>query len=160
MKRLLIPLALATLAACGPGENANRSAADLSVVAATNALCRPTATGRQVTGCYLTLTASRDDTLLSVESEAAALAQVHESNLENNMMVMYELKAGLPLPAGQAVVLAPGATHIMMLGVREPLLMGDVVPLTLTFANARPVEITATVSQPAVAGSNAEHSRH
>ncbi len=161
MKRLLIPLVLATLAACGPGENANRSAADLSEVPATDALCRPTATGRQVTGCYLTLTASRDDTLLSVESEAAALAQVHESNMENNMMVMYELKAGLPLPAGQAVSLAPGGTHIMLLGVREPLEAGDVVRLTLTFASAAPVEVTATVGQPPMpASDDADHAGH
>ena len=64
------------------------------------------------------------------------------------MMMMRELEAGLPLPAGQAVSLAPGGDHIMLMGVTEPLKTGDTVPLTLTFANAPPVEVTATVGQP------------
>ncbi len=33
------------------------------------------------------------------------------------MMMMRELAAGLPLPAGQAVALAPGGNHIMLMGV-------------------------------------------
>ncbi len=159
MKRLLILSLLAATAACSP--SADKTAADLSVVSVTGAVCRPTPTGRQVTGCYLTLTASRDDTLLTAESRSSALAQVHQASLENNMMVMYEAKAGLPLPAGQAVSLAPGGNHIMLLGVKEPLAAGDTVPLTLTFATAKPVEIEATVGQPALPTTDAaDHSTH
>ena len=59
---------------------------------------------------------------------------------------------GLPLPAGQAVALAPGGNHLMLLGVQEPLVAGDTVALTLTFATSAPVEVTATVGQPATPG--------
>jgi len=123
------------------------------VVEVSDAICRPTPLGRQVSGCYLTVTASGDDTLLSVASPAGALAQIHSTRMENNMMVMYELKQGLPLPAGQAVTLAPGGDHIMLLGVREPLVTGDTVPLTLAFAQAGPVEVEASVGQPRLPGS-------
>jgi len=157
MKRLLILSAVLATTACSPSTE---TSADLAVVNVTGAICRPTPEGRQVTGCYLTLTASRDDTLMTAESTASALAQVHESSMENNMMVMYEAKAGLPLPAGQAVSLAPGGNHIMLLGVKEPLAVGDTVPLTLTFASAGPVEVEASVGQPALPEGKMDHSGH
>lgn len=141
------------LAACGqPSASGGAEAAGPVVVA--DALCRPTPNGRQVTGCYLTLTAPVDDTLVSVASPVAALAQVHEMRMESNMMMMRELEAGLPLPAGQAVALAPGGNHIMLMGVSDPLATGDTVPLTLTFAKAAPVEVTATVGQPPATGAD------
>lgn len=139
--------ACAGLAACGqPSGSGPASGAGPVVVA--DALCRPTPNGRQVTGCYLTLTAPTDDTLISITSPVAALAQIHESRMESNMMMMRELEDGLSLPAGHAVALEPGGNHIMLMGVKEPLRAGDTVALTLTFATAAPVEITVPVGQP------------
>lgn len=137
----------AGLAACTSGEKAPSGAA--GAVQVSEALCRPTPVGRQTTGCYLTLTAGADDRLLGAASAVAGRVQIHESRIESNMMMMRELKGGLPLPAGQAVELKPGGNHIMLLAVAEPLRIGDTVPLTLTFAEAPPVEVVARVGQPA-----------
>jgi len=160
MARALFPVVLiaiaGSLAACSPGEKIAPGAA--GAVQVSGALCRPTPVGRQTTGCYLTLTAVTDDRLMSVASPVAGRAQVHESRVESNMMMMNELKDGLPLPAGQAVALKPGGNHIMLLAVAEPLKAGDTVPLTLTFASAPPVEITAAVGQPALTDSG--HASH
>jgi copper(I)-binding protein len=146
---LLVVSAL-TLAGCGqPATSGQAEAAGPVVVA--DAICRPTPRGRQVTGCYLTVTSPVADTLVSVSTPAAALAQIHEMRMESNMMMMRELEAGLSLPAGEAVALAPGGNHIMLMGVGEPLKTGDAVPLTLTFATGRPVEVTAAVGQPPAA---------
>jgi copper(I)-binding protein len=150
LSSLALIAATASLSACGQPSASGSSAAAGPVVVA-DALCRPTPNGRQVTGCYLTLTAPADDTLVSVSSPIAALAQVHESRMESNMMMMRELDAGLPLPAGQAIALAPGGNHIMLMGVSAPLRAGQTVPLRLTFANARPVEVVAAVGQPPAA---------
>ena len=151
MPRALSPVVLialaAGLAACSPGEKAASDGA--AAVQVAGALCRPTPVGRQTTGCYLTLTAPTDDRLMTVSSPLAGRAQVHESRMESNMMMMHEVEGGLPLPAGQAVELKPGGDHVMLLGVAEPLKAGDTVPLTLTFASAPSLEITATVGQPA-----------
>lgn len=151
MARALFPIVLgmlaAGIAACSPEQEA-ASGPDGGVQVA-DALCRPTPNGRHTTGCYLTLTASADDRLIAVASPVASRVQVHESRMESNMMMMRELRDGLPLPAGQPVELKPGGNHLMLLGVTEPLKAGDSVPLTLTFASARPFEITATVGQPA-----------
>lgn len=151
-------VAVAGLAACGQGGAKGGGGAEAAAVQVTGALCRPTPPGRKVTGCYFTMTASTDDRLVSLSSEAAGRAQLHESKMENNMMVMYELKEGLALPAGQAVALEPNSRHVMLLGVKEPLKVGDTVPLTLTFASAPAVEIEATVAHPPVPGT--EHAGH
>lgn len=148
MIRVLIPaLALIGLAACQPAA----PQAGLARVEVTDALCRPTPNGRDVTGCYLTLTASTNDRLVSVASPASATAQVHEMKTEGGMMMMAELKDGLPLPAGEAVSLKPGGNHIMLIGLTAPLKAGDTVSLTLTFEHAEPLGVRATVGQPAPA---------
>ncbi|WP_332657521.1 copper chaperone PCu(A)C [Brevundimonas sp.] len=148
MNRTLAAAAsLLALAACNSGERAPAPGAPTVTVA--DALCRPTPKGRQTTGCYMTLTASGDDRLVSVESPRAKYVQIHESRMESNMMMMQQLRDGLPLAAGQATPLAPGGNHLMMLGVEEPLTTGETVTLKLTFATAAPVEVTARVAQPA-----------
>jgi copper(I)-binding protein len=134
MKRLLIPAALLTLTACNPTPAPEGPA----VVTTTDALCRPTPNGRAMTGCYLTLTASRDDRLVAVA---------------NGMMSMAELPDGLPLPAGEAVALQPGGNHIMLMALKQPLAEGEMVSLTLTFEHAPPMGVRAVVGQPPAAGS-------
>ncbi len=141
----LLALALLTLAACSP---AGSGAGDAATVQVSGAVCRPTPVGRQMTGCYLTLTSATADRLVSVASPDANLVQIHESRIESGMMMMRELREGLPLPAGETVALAPGGNHLMLLGVKEPLVAGDTVALTLTFEASPAVEVTAAVGQP------------
>ncbi|MBX9708817.1 MAG: copper chaperone PCu(A)C [Caulobacteraceae bacterium] len=155
----LIVSAGALLAACSAGEEkATTGETTAAAVTVTDVLCRPTPNGRQVTGCYMTLTAATNDTLVSVESPVAAMGQIHETRMESNMMMMRELEAGLPLPAAEAVQLKPGGNHIMLMGVREPLLAGQTLPLTLTFSSAAPMEVLAEVGQPPAAED--DHSGH
>ena len=142
----IFALALLALSACSGQPSGSGAAATVQVA---GTICRPTPVGRQTTGCYLTLTAAVDDRLASVASPAANIVQIHESRIESNMMMMRELREGLDLPAGQAVALAPGGHHLMLLGVKKPLVAGDTVTLILTFASSAPVEVTASVGQPA-----------
>jgi copper(I)-binding protein len=148
MNRILIPLAAVTLLAACSNEPKPVPAGEQSAVTVADAVCRPTPVGRQMTGCYLTLKTGADDRLLSVATPVAERAQIHESKIESNMMMMHELKEGLPLPAGQTVELKPGGSHIMLLGVGTPLVAGQTVALTLTFASAPPVVVQAPVGQP------------
>ncbi len=142
----ILAAALLTLTACSP--SGSDASGDQATVQVAGAICRPTPVGRQMTGCYLTLTTATADRLVSVSSPNAGMVQIHESRIESGMMMMGELREGLPLPAGQTVALAPGGNHLMLMGVKEPLVAGDTVALTLTFATSAPVEVTATVGQP------------
>ena len=145
----LLALALLTLAACSPGGAAGSGAA--ATVQVTDASCRPTPVGRRMTGCYLTLTAATADRLVTVSTPDANMVQIHESRIESGMMMMRELRDGLALPAGERVALEPGGTHLMLMGVTEPLVAGDTVAFTLTFESSPPLELTASVRQPPVA---------
>ncbi len=153
MRPLVLAASLVLLSAC----NATETVSPPSVVAPDEALCRPTPNGRNVTGCYVTLTASRNDRLVSVESPLAAQGQIHEMKIQNGIMSMAELKAGLALPAGEAVVLKPGGNHIMLIGLSQPLKAGETVLLSLSFETAPPVQVQARVGQPQVGSGSMHH---
>jgi len=142
IQRLLPLAALIALVACQPAGEAKVTVAE--------ALCRPTMPGRDVTACYLTLTAGADDRLVSASTAAANETQLHEMTTEGGVMRMGELEGGLPLPRGQAVKLAPGGNHLMLLGVKAPLQAGGTVTLRLTFEKAAPMDVTAQIGQPAL----------
>lgn len=155
MKHLLAALPLLALTACGqPAEKpAETSVAAPGTVTVADAWCRPTPNGAKVGGCYATLTAGSDDRLVSVSTAMAQSAQVHEMKTENGVMSMGHLPDGLPLPAGQKVELKPGGTHIMLMGLRDPLVDGGIASFTLTFEKAPPIGVHAAVKQPPVVDS-------
>ena len=61
-------------------------------------------------------------------------------------MRMRKLADGLDLPAGQAVALAPGGLHVMLVDLREPLRAGQTVRMRLRFQNAPPLDVEAPVA--------------
>ena len=162
--KLALAAAALSLAACNPSEPAKAPAAETSgpttaaAVTATDAWCRPSPNGAKTGGCYVTLIAATDDRLTSGSTPRAGSLQVHEMKTENGMMKMAELTAGLPLPAGQAVALAPGGNHLMLIDLTAPLVAGETVPLTFQFASAPAITVQAAVRQPAMAGM--DHGAH
>jgi copper(I)-binding protein len=50
---------------------------------------------------------------------------------------------GVDVPARAVVVLAPQGTHLMLMGLTQPLVAGERIPLTLQFAQAgkRPINV-------------------
>jgi copper(I)-binding protein len=96
---------------------------------------------------YITVTnnGTADDTLLSAKSPVAGNTQIHEMKMEGDVMKMNEVEGGLVIPAGQSVTLAPGGFHIMFMDLKEPLVEGSKVPVTLTFATAGTIEIELVV---------------
>ena len=160
--KLALAAAALSLAACNPSEPAKAPAAETptatAAVSATDAWCRPSPNGAKAGGCYVTLTAATDDRLTGGSTPRAGSLQVHEMKTENGMMKMAELTAGLPLPAGQAVALAPGGNHLMLIGLTAPLVAGETVPLTFQFASAPAITVQAQVRQPAMDGM--DHGAH
>lgn len=99
------------------------------------AWARSTMPGQDVSAVYLTLTSAVDAQIVEVRSEAAETVQVHEMTVENDIMRMRERK-GVPLPAGRAVRLQPGGTHLMLQQLKKPLAPGDQIALSLTWLGA------------------------
>jgi periplasmic copper chaperone A len=100
---------------------------------------------------YLTVTnQGAPDTLLGVASPVAASATLHESIADHGVMKMRPV-ASLPVAPGKPITLAPGGYHIMLTGLKHALVAGGSFPVTLTFAKAGAVTVTATVQAPGAA---------
>ena len=108
---------------------------------------RATPAGARTGAVYLTVTnkSHNGDRLLGVSSDVADKSQIHEMKVVDEIMEMREVSNGLPVPAGGSVVLKPGSSHVMLIGLKKPLTAGETIPLTLDFEKAGKVSITVPV---------------
>jgi copper(I)-binding protein len=92
----------------------------------------------QVGAAYLkiTNTGDADDRLIAAEGDAAERLELHTHLMEDGAMRMMEIDGGVPIPAGETVVFEPGAKHIMLIGLTDPLVEGETLTLDLVFENA------------------------
>ncbi len=149
-------LALPLLSACGEPDTAPAAAAlaaDAGVVVA-DVWCRETGPGARVGACYLSLTSGTADRFTAFTTPSAARPEIHTMSTEGGVMRMRPLPDGLALPAGETVVLRPGAEHLMLIDLAQPLRAGDSIPLTLTFETAPALTVNAEVRQMAAAAAH------
>ena len=138
MKRFLVP-ALVVLAAAG----------EASSIRIDGAWARPTAGGAKNGAAYMTIEdTGSPDKLLGASTPVAETVEVHETIHDNGVMKMRPT-GSLPLEAGNPVAMVPGGRHIMLMGLKAPLKVGDTFPMTLRFEHAAPITVTVTVEQPA-----------
>lgn len=136
------------------------TAAQAQGVSVENPWARATVPGQRATGAFMQLQSKEGAKLVGGASSVAGVVEVHEMKLDGGVMKMRAVAGGLDLPAGQTVELKPGSYHIMLMDLKAPLEVGSVVPLTLTFKDAKgaesKVEVKAKVSmQPPMAASGA-----
>ena len=108
---------------------------------------RATPGGAKTGAVYMTLDnkSGTADRLTGVSSDVAEKLQIHEMKVENGVMKMREIAGGLPIPASGSVVLKPGSYHVMLIGLKKPLTLGEKFPLTLTFEKAGNISVTVPV---------------
>ena len=94
------------------------------------AWARATVPGQLASGAYMSLISDRNARIVGVETPAAALAQIHTMAMRGTTMTMRALDA-VDLPAGKRVELKPGAMHVMLMDLKEPLKAGTRFPLVL-----------------------------
>jgi periplasmic copper chaperone A len=78
---------------------------------------------------------TKADALIGISSPIAAKAQMHSSTMTQGVMQMRPVEA-LQLPPGMTIKIEPGALHIMLQGLKQPLVAGAAFPLTLEFRDA------------------------
>jgi len=123
-----------------------------------DAWVRATVAGQQATGAFMTVTASGDSKLLSVQSPVAKTVQIHESTMKNDVMSMQPVEF-VALPAGKAVSLDPHSYHVMLIDLVGQVKEGDKVPLTLTVENAKGEKESIKVEAEARALNTMDHSK-
>ncbi len=145
VRTLLAAVAIvATLAGCGgAGTTASGS------LTTSEAWARPGPAGGE-TAAYLTIAnaAGAADTLVSASSPDADSVGLHQTMTDASGMTAMQPMAGIDIPAGASVTLAPGGTHLMVMGLAKDLAAGGTLDLELHFKNAGTVTVKVPVKQP------------
>lgn len=116
---------------------------------------RATPPGAEAAGAYMTIKneGAEPDRLIGAAFAGAAVTQIHEMVMDDGVMRMGEVAGGLPIPPGETVRLEPGGYHVMLMGLKAPLVEGGKVPLTITFEKAGSIEVELAIEAPGKAGS-------
>ncbi|MCC7003898.1 MAG: copper chaperone PCu(A)C [Gemmatimonadaceae bacterium] len=91
--------------------------------------------------------AAEADTLVGVASDIADETMMHVSMEHGGTMRMAHVTS-LPVPARDSVAFQPLGAHVMLSGLRRPLVAGDTIALTLRFSSGRTVGVRSGVRQP------------
>jgi len=104
------------------------------------AWARPTVAGQQGGGGFMALVSAKDDKLVGGSTPVAQRFELHSMAMKGDVMEMREMPA-IELPAGRKVEFKPGGLHVMFIGLKAPLKVGDKVPVTLKFEKAGEVKV-------------------
>ncbi|MGY6709359.1 MAG: copper chaperone PCu(A)C [Rhizobiaceae bacterium] len=99
--------------------------------------------GQQAGGGYLAITnrGNEPDRLIHASTPRAARTEIHSMEIVNDVMTMRPVDGGLEITAGETLSLEPGGYHVMFIGVAEPFVEGQIVPVTLEFETAGRVDL-------------------
>lgn len=88
-----------------------------------------------MTGVFAEFTnhTDHDITIVGGSAEIASMVETHEVVMADGEMKMQKKEGGIVIPAGESLTLEPGGLHIMLMGLKEAILDGDKVTLTIDF---------------------------
>ncbi len=132
-------------------------------IAITDAWARATAPEQDSATVSMHIISRKDASLVAVSSPVADHVEIHTMSHDEGMMIMREIET-LDLPANQEVVLGGEGYHLMLMGLKQQLKAGTVVPLTLTFQSGaqhkESLHIKATVRSLTSTGEHGGHMHH
>jgi copper(I)-binding protein len=102
---------------------------------------------RATTGAiYMTLSIDGDkaDRLIGAETSVAEKVELHSHSEENGIVRMRPV-AAIEVAPGSPTKIAPGGLHLMLIGLKKPLVEEAFFPLTLIFEHAGRIEIEVYV---------------
>ena len=112
-------------------------------------------------GGFVTITnGGADNRLVGASSPRATRVELHTMVMDGDVMRMREVEGGIALPAGETVELAPGGLHIMFMGLENPFVEGETVPVTLTFEGGETIEVVLPVLPRQMEGNGHAHGSH
>jgi len=152
MKLKLLPRSLAALAitlASAVALAQGYSAGDVQIQ---HPYATPTPPGTKIGAAYFVSLENRgdkSDRLLRASTSVAASVEVHSGEIgADGVMRMREMEA-LPLAPKAILNLRPGqGHHLMLVGLKKPLVEGESFPMTLEFERGGTVDVKVTVEVP------------
>ncbi len=100
------------------------------------------------------------DRLMGGATDAARNVTIHQTVVSQGVAKM-SATPSLAIGAGRAIAFKPGGYHLMLVGLKAPLTVGQVVKVTLTFERGGAMTVPFVVEQPAAPmGDHAMHDMH
>lgn len=144
--------AVAALLVTGCGQDGTTTAASETVAASesisaltiTDPWVKAAKDGMSAAFGTITNSSDQDITIVSASTPASPMVELHETVMgSNGTMQMQEKQGGFVIPAKSTLVLEPGASHIMLMGLPKPVEAGDDIAFDLKLEDGRTVTFTA-----------------
>jgi copper(I)-binding protein len=124
----------------------------------------PTPPGAQIGAAYfaaLENKGSQPERLLRASTPLAARVELHSGEIGADGVMRMREKESIDVPANATVQLRPGGgDHLMLMGLKKPLVAGDRFPMTLEFERAGKVEVEVVVQVPKDGAAGHGHAAH
>ena len=92
------------------------------------------------------------DRLMAASTAVAETVEIRTIKVVGPGVKMQLLEKGLAFPAGTTITLKPRGYHLLMKGLKAPLVVGTKVPVMLTFEKAGERTVEMAVEAPAIVG--------
>ena len=126
-----------------------------------HAYALPTPPGARTGAAYLKAIVNagdQPDQLLSASSPVADAVEFHRSEVDAQQIARMRQLPAIDIPArGTLALRHDGRVHLMLVGLKAPLRAGERIDLTLRFARAGEVTVSAWVQLPRNAGAEHTH---
>ena len=118
-------------------------------LAVTGAWARSTPPGATMGAIYLVIDngSTKSDRLLKLRTSVASAAAVHRTEVLDGIARMREV-AVLHIAAGERVEFKPGGHHVMLTGLKKPLVEGETFELELVFEMAGARNVVVVIRKP------------
>ncbi len=93
----------------------------------------------------VTNTTDTDDRMIDARSDISARVELHTHIVTDGVARMTRLEDGIPIPAGETVMLERGGLHVMFMGLDGGMEQGETVDVTLVFENAGEIAVAIPV---------------
>ncbi len=136
MRRIVLTFVLALGGCDGPSPT----------IEVSDAWTRATSAASSSAAVYMTI-ANRggEDRLTSAITPAAKAATLHTMTMDGSIMRMRPIAAGIEVAANGTLMLAPNGTHVMLTGLKRPLVEGERIAARLRFARSGDRGVAITV---------------
>jgi copper(I)-binding protein len=93
----------------------------------------------------ITNTTGTDDRLIAARGDIAERLEMHTHEMTDGVARMRQVEGGIPIPAGETVLLERGGLHLMFLGLTGEMAEGSAVDIVLVFQSAGEIPVKIPV---------------
>lgn len=97
--------------------------------------------------------------LVAAQTPRATKTELHTHVREGELMKMQQIDS-LQVPAAGTLEFKPGGNHLMLFGLKQPLVAGESFPVTLHFESGAEITTEVSIEEDAPAASGAAHGHH